>query len=147
MNKTNAFLAAAQAAVVANTTQSFYECANLLPEESHGGFLLKIDDENSNETRSAGIDIHRCLETENGLFALGKKTGRLSGYLDGKQFREIVFFFQKGENPATLQSEEKYKKAPELLVELLSQRVVLILDVHLKVHEGASLKELIFHAA
>jgi hypothetical protein len=89
------------------------------------------------------LQITRFLETEDGIIALGEHAGKKSTCLDGKKVSEVIFYFLKknNEDPLTLQQKEKYAgKEIKKLMELLTDRAVLVLDTRGRVHEGLGRK-------
>ncbi|MEI6400397.1 MAG: hypothetical protein WCO58_02650 [bacterium] len=71
--------------------ETFFEQTNNKPYHS---FTLRLDDENSNETRSEYISMHDVIETSNGIFIHGKKGGRLDGTLGGNMWSELILYFE-----------------------------------------------------
>ncbi len=60
-------------------------------------FTLAIDSENPNESRSSCIACTYSRNTPEGIFFNVTKHGRLTGYINGVEFRNAVLFFKNRE--------------------------------------------------
>ncbi len=57
-------------------------------------FLLRKEDENPNEKRTARLSTLHLRETTCGILVHGEKTGRMSATLNEKNFSKVILYFK-----------------------------------------------------